>query len=152
VQRGTAVRAKALGRKDIGGKTGTTNDQVDAWFSGFNNRIATTAWVGFDDQQTLGARETGGRAALPIWIEYMRSALNGMSQDLEPQPNDMVTVKIDVETGKRASQDTVNSQFEIFRAGNEPKELFVSSIRDNSTGQSSPPKPENEEQMVEELF
>lgn len=152
VQRGTAVRAKALGRKDIGGKTGTTNDQVDAWFSGFNNRIATTAWVGFDDQQTLGARETGGRAALPIWIEYMRSALNGMSHDLEPQPNDMVTVKIDVETGKRASQDTVNSQFEIFRAGNEPKELFVSSIRDNSSGQSSPPKPENEAQMVEELF
>ena len=150
VQRGTAVRAKVLGRKDIGGKTGTTNDQVDAWFSGFNNRIATTAWVGFDNQQTLGAYETGGKAALPIWIEYMRSALNGMSQNLEPQPNDMVTVKIDLETGKRAGQDTVQSRFEIFRAANAPKELFVSSS--NLSSQPSLAEPENEDQIVEELF
>ncbi|MFQ3188522.1 MAG: penicillin-binding protein 1A, partial [Gammaproteobacteria bacterium] len=123
VKRGTAVRAKALGRSDIGGKTGTTNDQVDAWFSGFNNQVATTAWVGFDNQQSLGSRETGGRAALPIWIEYMRSALNGMPQNLEQQPDNMITVKIDAETGKRAGLDTVNSRFEIFRAANAPKEL-----------------------------
>jgi penicillin-binding protein 1A len=154
VKRGTAVRAKALGRSDIGGKTGTTNDQVDAWFSGFNNQVATTAWVGFDDQQTLGARETGGRAALPIWIEYMRSALSGMPENLEPQPDGMVTVKIDSKTGKRAGRDTVNSRFEIFRAASAPKELVVSGARDNSSssGQSSVVEPENEDQMVEELF
>jgi penicillin-binding protein 1A len=153
VQRGTAVRAKALGRRDIGGKTGTTNDQVDAWFSGFNNQVATTAWVGFDNQQSLGARETGGRAALPIWIEYMRSALSGMPENLEQQPDNMVTVKIDAETGKRAGLDTVNSRFEIFRAANAPKELVVSAgARDNSSGLSSVAEPENEDAVVEELF
>ena len=153
VKRGTAVRAKALGRSDIGGKTGTTNDQVDAWFSGFNNQVATTAWVGFDNQQSLGSRETGGRAALPIWIEYMRSALNGMPQNLEQQPDNMITVKIDAETGKRAGLDTVNSRFEIFRAANAPKELVVSAgARDNSSGLSSAVEPENEEAVVEELF
>jgi penicillin-binding protein 1A len=153
VQRGTAVRAKALGRSDIGGKTGTTNDQVDAWFSGFNNQVATTAWVGFDNQQSLGARETGGRAALPIWIEYMRSALSGMPENLEQQPDNMVTVKIDAETGKRAGLDTVNSRFEIFRAANAPKELVVSAgARDNSSGLSSVAEPENEDAVVEELF
>ncbi|MFT7496864.1 MAG: penicillin-binding protein 1A, partial [Urechidicola sp.] len=145
VQRGTAVRAKALGRSDIGGKTGTTNDQVDAWFSGFNDRVATTVWVGFDNQQTLGARETGGRAALPIWIDYMRSALSGMPENLERQPDDMVTVKIDAETGKRAGRDTVKSRFEIFRAASAPKELVVSGSRDNSFDQSSEAEPENEE-------
>ena len=153
VKRGTAVRAKALGRSDIGGKTGTTNDQVDAWFSGFNNQVATTAWVGFDNQQSLGSRETGGRAALPIWIEYMRSALNGMPQNLEQQPDNMITVKIDAETGKRAGLDTVNSRFEIFRAANAPKELVVSAgARDNSSGLSSPVEPKKEEAVVEALF
>ena len=63
VQRGTAVRAKALGRKDIAGKTGTTNDQIDAWFSGFNDQVVTTTWVGFDNQRKMGRRETGSRAA-----------------------------------------------------------------------------------------
>lgn len=152
VQRGTAVRAKALGRRDIGGKTGTTNDQVDAWFSGFNDKLATTAWVGFDDQQTLGARETGGRAALPIWIEYMRSALSGMPENLEQQPDDMVTVKIDAETGKRAGRNTVNSRFEIFRAFNAPKELAGSGSSDGSSGLSLVDEPENEDEMVEEIF
>jgi penicillin-binding protein 1A len=152
VQRGTAVRAKVLGRKDIGGKTGTTNEQVDAWFSGLNSQVATTAWVGFDNQQPLGSRETGGKAALPIWIEYMRSALSGMPEDLEPQPDGMVTVKIDADTGKRAGPDTVNSRFEIFRTANAPKELVVSRTRDNSLGQSSVTEPESEDQIVEEVF
>ena len=152
VQRGTAVRAKALGRNDIGGKTGTTNDQVDAWFSGFNNQIATTAWVGFDNQQTLGARETGGRAALPMWIEYMRSALNGLPETLEPQPEGMVTVKIDAETGNRAGRDTVSSRFEIFRVDNAPKELVTSGSSNSSSNRSSLSAPENEEEIVDEIF
>jgi penicillin-binding protein 1A len=152
VQRGTAVRAKALGRSDIGGKTGTTNDQIDAWFSGFNDQVATTAWVGFDDQKTLGARETGGRAALPIWIEYMRSALSGMAENLEQQPDDMVTVKIDSETGKRAGRDTANSRFEIFRAANAPKELVISGAGGDASGQSSVSELEDEDAIVEGIF
>jgi penicillin-binding protein 1A len=75
VQRGTGVAAKTLGREDVGGKTGSTNDHRDAWFSGFGGPYATTVWVGRDNFQSLGYHEYGGRAALPIWIEYMRVAL-----------------------------------------------------------------------------
>ncbi len=75
VQRGTGVAAKVLGREDVGGKTGSTNDHRDAWFSGFGGPLATTVWVGRDDFRSLGYREYGGKAALPIWIEFMRAAL-----------------------------------------------------------------------------
>ena len=125
VSRGTAVRAKALGRGDIGGKTGTTNDQIDAWFSGFNDKVVTTSWVGFDNQQTLGRRETGGRAALPMWVEYMRVALDGMPETIEDQPDGLITVRIDAKTGKRATLDTINSRFELFREENAPAERRV---------------------------
>ncbi len=75
VQRGTGTAAKTLGREDVGGKTGSTNDHRDAWFSGFGGPLATTVWVGRDDFRSLGYREYGGKAALPIWIDYMRVAL-----------------------------------------------------------------------------
>lgn len=80
VDRGTAVRAKSLGRGDIGGKTGTTNDSHDAWFAGFNPDIAAVAWVGYDQPRNLGARETGGGLALPIWIDYMKVALGDLPE------------------------------------------------------------------------
>lgn len=84
---GTGGKAQALKRNDISGKTGTTNESRDAWFSGFNGRIATTVWVGFDNfARTLGRGESGGKAALPIWIEYMRTALDGMP--ITPVPLD----------------------------------------------------------------
>ncbi|HBK47314.1 MAG TPA: peptidase, partial [Xanthomonadaceae bacterium] len=75
VQRGTGTAAKVLDREDVGGKTGSTNDHRDAWFSGFGGNYVTTVWVGRDDFQSLGYREYGGKAALPIWIDYMRVAL-----------------------------------------------------------------------------
>jgi len=78
VRRGTAVQAKVLEREDIGGKTGSTNDYRDAWFSGFGGDLVTTVWVGKDDFKPLGSGEYGGRAALPIWINYMREALDGV--------------------------------------------------------------------------
>ncbi len=101
VSRGTAVRAKALGRSDIAGKTGTTNDQIDAWFSGYNDQVVTTAWVGFDNYRTLGGREYGARAALPMWLRYMKVALEGRPENLEEQPDGLVTIRIDSITGKR---------------------------------------------------
>jgi penicillin-binding protein 1A len=152
VNRGTAVRAKALGRADIGGKTGTTNDQIDAWFSGFNDQVVTTAWVGFDNQQTLGGRETGGRAALPMWLNYMKVALDGIPENLEEQPEGLVTVRIDSVTGKRAGQDTVNSRFEIFRIENAPKEKLVARSADGSITQTQGELPDNEEELVEDIF
>ncbi len=120
VRRGTAVRAKVLGRTDFCGKTGTTNDQHDAWFSGFNDQVVTSAWVGFDDQKPLGRRETGGRAALPMWIEYMRHVFKDMPVNPDDEPEGMVTVRIDEKTGERVTQNTISSRFEIFRQGHEP--------------------------------
>ena len=152
VERGTAVRAKALGRADIGGKTGTTNDQIDAWFSGFNDQIVTTAWVGFDNQQTLGGRETGGRAALPVWLDYMKVALDGSPENLEEQPEGLVTVRIDSLTGKRAGQDTVNSRFEIFRVENAPIEKIVSRSTDGSIDRIQSESQDTEEEIVEDIF
>lgn len=75
VQRGTAIRAKALERNDIGGKTGTTNDAKDAWFAGFHPTNATVVWMGFDQPKTMGRREYGGVAALPVWMDFMKAQL-----------------------------------------------------------------------------
>ena len=153
VARGTAVRAKALGRNDIGGKTGTTNDQVDAWFSGFNNQVVTTSWVGFDNQQTLGRRETGGRAALPMWIEYMRVALSGTPEVREDEPKNLVTVRINAETGKRATLDTVNSRFEIFRKANAPEQKrLVKATTSGDVDVINSNEEISEEEIVEEVF
>ena len=151
VQRGTAVRAKALGRSDIAGKTGTTNDQVDAWFSGFNDQVVTTTWVGFDNQRKMGRRETGSRAALPMWIDFMKLALEGRPENLQEQPQGLVTVRIDAESGERADRDSRNSLFEVFRVENAPRELVVKSTSSDSTGVVVN-APETEEEIVEDIF
>ena len=92
VKRGTATDARVLGREDVGGKTGSTNDHRDAWFSGFGGPYVTTVWVGRDDFRSLGYREYGGKAALPIWIRYMQVALKDQPQrNLDP-PDGMVQV------------------------------------------------------------
>jgi len=115
INRGTGKRAKALKRNDLAGKTGTTNDQQDAWFSGFNGDIATTAWVGFDTPHPLGDSESGARAALPMWISYMREALRGTPNTRFVQPPGIVAVKIDPQTGALAGMGSTNAIFEIFR-------------------------------------
>lgn len=122
IRMGTATDARQLKRKDLAGKTGTTNDQKDAWFSGFNHDIVTTVWVGFDQTRPLGKKETGGRLALPIWIDYMRVALEGSVDRSWLKPVGMVTVKIDAETGLKAGSQTRKFAFEAFRPGNEPAE------------------------------
>lgn len=100
IKKGTGRRALALKRGDIGGKTGTTNDYKDAWFSGFNQDVVATAWVGFDQPSTLGRGEAGSRAALPIWIDYMKTALKESNEkDLEV-PENIVSIFVDPETGK----------------------------------------------------
>lgn len=151
VKRGTAVRAKALGRSDIAGKTGTTNDQKDAWFSGFNDQVVTTAWVGFDDQKPLGTKETGGRAALPMWIDYMQEALKGLPENLEGQPEDILTVRVDSDTGERATEGSKRSYFEIFKLGTEPKAYGVGSVNSAETN-SGNRNSVQEESIVNEIF
>ena len=99
IQRGTGRAARVLERTDIGGKTGTTNDSRDSWFSGFGGGVVTSAWVGMDDFSTLGAREFGATAALPMWIDVMRAALEGVPQEDAPIPDGIVTTLIDPATG-----------------------------------------------------
>lgn len=94
VQRGTGTAAKVLGREDVAGKTGSTNDHRDAWFSGFGGDIVTTVWVGRDDFRSLGYREYGGKAALPIWIDYMRVALKDKPIASNDPPEGMVKVAV----------------------------------------------------------
>lgn len=120
VRYGTGRRLLQLGREDLAGKTGTTNDQRDAWFSGYNAQLAATAWVGFDQFQPLGAGETGATLALPMWLEFMRIALDGMPEKPLKQPEGLVTVRIDPETGLAARAENQDAIFEIFRADSVP--------------------------------
>ncbi len=124
VKRGTGRKALTLKRDDLAGKTGTTNGPTDAWFSGYNSQLVATTWVGFDQNQLLGVREFGGSAALPIWIEFMETALNGVPEDNVRQPNGIVSVKINPETGGRARQDDPDAIFEVFRAESAPQPII----------------------------
>jgi penicillin-binding protein 1A len=120
VLRGTGRRAMSLGRKDLAGKTGTTNDQRDAWFNGYNPDLVTTMWIGFDQLKPLGSKETGSSAALPVWIDFMKTALAGKPEKQLPPPEGLVTMKINAETGRAATDVDTNTIFEIFRRENVP--------------------------------
>jgi penicillin-binding protein 1A len=123
VRSGTARRALQLNRTDLAGKTGTTNDFRDAWFSGFNQDVVTTVWVGFDNSKTLGRREAGSRAALPIWIEYMKVALQGRADRPLIQPDNVVTRFVDKDSGEVVPIGHPNGFKEYFLASNAPMEL-----------------------------
>jgi penicillin-binding protein 1A len=120
IRQGTATRARSLERADLAGKTGTTNDQKDAWFTGFNRDLVATAWVGFDQPAPLGRSEFGGTAALPIWIDFMETALDQTPENGPVQPDGIVRVKIDPTTGMLAYPGQKNAIFEVFRAEDVP--------------------------------
>lgn len=119
VERGTGRRARALG-KPVGGKTGTTNDYIDAWFVGYSPDVLVGVWVGFDDPATLGRGEAGSKAALPIWIDFMQTALANKAAKPFPIPAGMTFVRIDAETGKLPSLKTKRTLLEVFVEGTEP--------------------------------
>ncbi len=121
IRRGTGRRALVLGRRDLSGKTGTSNDRRDAWFGGFNGDLATIVWVGYDDDLPLGPGEEGSRTALPIWIEFSRIALKGVPENQMPMPEGIVTVRIDRDKGCRARAGQANTIFEVFRDGHVPE-------------------------------
>jgi len=145
---GTGRRALSIGRKDLAGKTGTTNDQRDAWFTGFNAELATIAWVGFDNPRPLGDKETGARAALPMWIDYMREALNGVEEKQLEQPPGLVSVRIDPKTGKLANATTQDAIFEFFLADQVPTEQ-TDIIESGQTGTSTESPPAD---ITEDIF
>lgn len=121
VRRGTAVRARALERSDLAGKTGTTNDAADTWFTGYNADLVTSVWVGFPSHQPLGSREYASTTPLPIWIDYMRTALDGLPQRAAAQPAGVVTVRIDPATGEAALASDPDAIFEYFLAEHTPR-------------------------------
>lgn len=139
---GTGRGAMVLGRNDLAGKTGTTNDQNDAWFTGFNTKVLTVAWLGFD--QPRSTFEYGSRAALPIWLSYMRTALKGMPESNLPRPPGIVSVRINSKTGQATDANDPDAIFEIFRKQNAPSMAqnnnspasSVSSTTDNSSDDS----------------
>jgi penicillin-binding protein 1A len=111
--RGTAAAVNALGRKDLAGKTGTSNDETDAWFNGFQPTLVATAWVGYDQPTPLGKGEVGGRAALPVWMDFMRGALKGVP-DMTPQPPPgMTTVALNPVNGKLALEGADKVIYEV---------------------------------------
>lgn len=104
VRLGTATRARSLGRSDLAGKTGTTNNQIDAWFAGYSPKHVAITWMGYDKPKSLGSLETGGKAALPIWIDYMRSALKGVPEVTPEMPAGVNAIRIDPATGMRVKE------------------------------------------------
>jgi penicillin-binding protein 1A len=119
IRGGTGARAMALGRVDLAGKTGTTNDQMDAWFAGFQRHLVSVVWMGHSVPRSLGDRETGAVAALPIWISYMGTVLRGQPEELPVAPEGVVAAAINPETGLRDSR-AQNPMIEYFYHENLP--------------------------------
>src|SRR5690606_32902472 len=126
IRRGSGAEARRqLQRRDIAGKTGTTNDGKDTWFVGFTDEIVGAAWVGFDLPRSLGRSqgrsEQGGRTAIPMWIEFMREALAGVP-DVEPlRPPGIVEARVNPKTGELASDLNCNAELELFEYGRLPR-------------------------------
>jgi penicillin-binding protein 1A len=114
VRYGTAARASQLGRSDIAGKTGTTNDQRDGWFAGYNPDLVAVAWIGFDQPRSLGPGETGSQAALPIWMEFMAKALRNLPQKSFTLPAGVITAQISAETGAPVAEGEAGGISEYF--------------------------------------
>jgi penicillin-binding protein 1A len=141
IRRGTGRRALALGRGDIAGKTGTSNegrDTRDTWFNGFTPNLETTVWVGYD-QGLLGATEEGARTALPIWIEFMREALKGVPEQHHPMPEGIVTLRVSPETGTLVSEENPEGVPEVFMVSHLPQ------ATDSDSGNQGPQGPASSE-------
>lgn len=118
---GTGHRASTLNRP-AAGKTGTTNDNFDAWFVGFTPNLVSAVWMGFDDVQSLGAGEEGGRSSTPVWLEFMKQTLDGKPILDFPVPAGVVYASVDSKTGKLANDKTQRAITEVFKVGTEPTE------------------------------
>ncbi|ATC85158.1 MULTISPECIES: penicillin-binding protein 1A [Pseudoalteromonas] len=142
---GTAWRAQALDRRDISGKTGTTNDSVDTWFSGFNSNVMTSVWVGFDnpgnalgrstynnnlDSSQISGAESGAKTAQPAWVEFMKAALEGKPEAPIEPPEGLVSIRIDLATGLLSHKNDYTSRFEYFEKGTAPTKYVLSQPND----------------------
>jgi len=145
ISKGTGVRATELKRKDLAGKTGTTNENVDAWFAGYQPNLVAVAWIGFDQPVTLGEHETGAVAALPIWMDYMRKVLTGVPETSYSAPEGVITAKINPDTGL-LDPTNQNGIIEYFYQENLPPE------QQNGFGGSSVNTGRPAEEIKNQLF
>ena len=145
ISKGTGVRATELKRKDLAGKTGTTNENVDAWFAGYQPNLVAVAWIGFDQPVSLGEHETGAVAALPIWMDYMRKALSGVPEGSYSAPEGVITAKINPDTGL-LDPENKNGIIEYFYKENLPP------MQENGFGGSSASAGRPAEEIKNELF
>jgi len=120
IKRGTGRRAMAMGRSDLAGKTGTTNESKDSWFSGYNADYVTTVWAGFDQPESLGRTEYGGTVALPIWMSYMSAALKDKPAHLPPEPEGLLSLRVDPMSGRAAAPGAPDAYFELFKSEDSP--------------------------------
>ncbi|MFA7632702.1 MAG: penicillin-binding protein 1A [Thiohalomonadaceae bacterium] len=145
IRHGTGRQALALGRNDLAGKTGTTNELRDAWFTGYHASLAVSTWLGFDTPRPLGNLETGARAALPMWVAFMAEALRGVPQQPLEQPAGLVTVRVDAETGEVTNSANPRAMFEIFRSEDVAEQ-------GQPANHSTRPTQENTDNLSEQLF
>jgi len=134
IRRGTGVRALVLGRHDIGGKTGTTNEERDTWFNGFNRSLVASVWVGFDDLSPMGEAEQGSRTAVPVWVYYMREALRGTPDVPRPRPAGLVDMRIVPRTGLLALEGDGTAITETFMAEHLPQKATSLESPQSPTG------------------
>ena len=120
-RRGTARKITELGRSDFSGKTGTTNEAESTWFTGFNNDLVTTVWVGFDQPKSLGSREFGSSTALPIWMDFIKKNQDKLEISSSLPPPGLVVIKVDKKTGKRSQEESSDVIFEYYLEENSPK-------------------------------
>lgn len=139
---GTARKASILKRSDLAGKTGTTNDQVDAWFNGYNGDLVTTVWVGYDKPKSL--YEHGAQAALPIWMEFMGTILSGKPEHSVAEPDGITSARIDPDTGLLAYSGQADAVFEIFTDDTVPTREASESDQGISDETSSENQPNND--------
>lgn len=153
IEHGTGTRARALGRP-AAGKTGTTNNLNDAWFIGYVPGLTAGTWLGYDDEKPLGRKETGGKAALPIWLKFMQKSLSGTPVRGFTVPDGLEFTKIDPQNGLLAGPSTVDPVFEVFKAGASPKEVSTARAKkatdffmmDSGSAASAVKKPEPDEE------
>jgi penicillin-binding protein 1A len=146
VRMGTGARAMQLGRNDLAGKTGTTNDFVDAWFCGFGTGLVAVAWIGFDNPHTLGRNETGAQAALPMWMGYMGKAMKGVEEQPRSVPEGIVQARINPETGLRDSEGKVEYFYQEFLPAERERES------ESAPTLAAPGAPKPPEEVKGQLF
>jgi penicillin-binding protein 1A len=138
ITRGTGRRALALGRSDLAGKTGTTNEARDTWFNGYNPDLVASVWVGFDQSKPLGEGEEGSRTAVPIWVDFMRVALARTPVRSWPSPEGLVQVRISPVTGEVAGADDRDAIFETFMLDRLPVGASQDLVNPNKTDETKP--------------